>query len=562
MGQPGHLPTKDELINVNDLLAAYYDLKPDINNPSQKVAFGTSGHRGAAEKSSFNEAHIIAIVTAIVEYRKSQDHQGPLFVGFDSHLLSIAAFKTAVEVLEMAGVDYRIDTNITPELIDAAEKGETPQGSSIWTPTPAISRAIIKTGNKSDGIVITPSHNPPTDGGIKYNPPHGGPADTDVTKIIETRANEIIAEGVETIKRANFDEALVKAVRYDFRKEYVADLASVIDMEAIRKKGVRIGIDPMGGASVDYWSEIAKQYDLNLTVINPNTDPTFKFVTLDWDGKIRMDCSSPYAMAGFLNDAGKGEYDFLAGNDCDADRHGIATPSEDGYKLMNPNHYLATAISYLFGGARQDWDGAVKVGKTLVSSSLIDRVTAGLKRDLYEVPVGFKWFVEGLTEGWLGFGGEESAGASFLDIAGKVWTTDKDGIILCLLAAEIIAKTGKNPAELHADLINKYGESWYERIDAPATLEEKAALGKLSPEQVVTETLAGDKITGKLTKAPGNDSSIGGLKVTTENAWFAARPSGTENVYKIYAESFISEDHLKEVQGEAREIVNKAISAD
>ena len=561
MSKAGQLPTGVDLINVKEVLSAYYELQPDLEEMEQRVAFGTSGHRGTSINGSFNEAHIVAIVAATVEYRQSEGYGGPMFVGFDTHLLSMPAFKTALTVLGATEIEYRVDTHITAELLDKAEQGGVQRGTNIWTPTPAVSRAIISTGGGADGIVITPSHNPPAEGGIKYNAPHGGPAESNATKIIEARANELIMAGIEKIPRVEFAVALERAVRYDYREHYVADLAKVIDMEAIRESGVRIGADPMGGSSVDYWGEIAKRYGLNLTVVNPDTDPTFKFVPLDWDEKIRMDCSSSYAMAKLLEKAKNGsEFDILTGNDADADRHGIVAATESGYELMNPNHYLAVAIYYLFGEGRPEWGKAVKVGKTLVSSSLIDRVTQALARELYEVPVGFKWFVDGLAEGWLGFGGEESAGASLLQRDGKAWTTDKDGIAMCLLAAEIIAKTGKSPAKIHQELAKKYGESWYARIDAPASLEEKAALSKLSVEQVTADTLAGEPILAKLTEAPGNGAAIGGLKVATENAWFAARPSGTENIYKIYAESFKSASHLAEVQAAARELVNRAIS--
>lgn len=559
MGQVGKLPLEGDLIDVKEVLAAYYEKKPDVGVAAERVAFGTSGHRGASLKGSFTETHVAAITAAIVEYREAQGQKGPIFVGFDTHLLSVAAFRTVVSVLAKTGVEYRIDTHITEELLAAAERGEAPRGSGIWTPTPALSRAILATGGGADGIVITPSHNPPAEGGIKYNTPNGGPADGDVTKAIEARANEIIKAGLAGVERAGLAEALEKAGRYDYREKYIEELTKVVDMEAIAESGVRIGVDPMGGASVDYWGEIGKKYGLNLTVINPDTDPTFRFVTLDWDGKIRMDCSSPDAMAGLLQGAKVGEYDMLTGNDGDADRHGIAVPTEGGYSLMDPNHYLAACVEYLFGGGRPEWKESVKIGKTLVSSSLIDRVAQGLKKTLYEVPVGFKWFVEGLAEGWLGFGGEESAGASLLGRGGETWTTDKDGMVLSLLAAEIIAKTGKNPAKIHRGLVEKYGESWYERIDAPATPEEKKALSGLSPEQVEMDTLAGEPIVAKLTAAPGNGAAIGGLKVATKDAWFAARPSGTEDVYKIYAESFRSAEHLREVQEMAKEIVAKAI---
>lgn len=569
MSRAGQLPSADDLITIEQTVNAYYSHEPDANNPAQKVVFGTSGHRGAAEKVSFNEAHIVAITAATVEYRKSQGLGGAILVGFDTHLLSLPAFKSCLEVLAAAEVDLSIDTHVSQELIELALQGKAPEGCAIWTPTPAISHAILrananKTNNSelSDGIVITPSHNPPTDGGIKYNPAHGGAAGSEATNWIANRANELLPNW-RSIPRRSFEEALMKASRVDFRSNYVQDLVNVIDMSAIQQAGIRICADSLGGASVDYWSEIAKVYGLNLTVANSIIDPTFRFITLDWDEKIRMDCSSPNSMAGTLEKANASdEFDLFTGNDADSDRHGIVarSPVTGKFELMNPNHYLATAISYLFGDGRPDWSSDLGIGKTLVSSSLIDRVASGLGRRLFEVPVGFKWFVDGLIDGSIGFGGEESAGASFLRRDGTVWTTDKDGMLLALLAAEIMAKTGKSPVAVHRELIGKYGESWYERIDAPANLEQKAKLSSLNPSQVTASELAGEEITSKVTTAPGNGASIGGLKVTTENAWFAARPSGTEDVYKIYAESFISPDHLKEVQQSAKSVVNKAFN--
>ncbi|MDR0950409.1 MAG: phosphoglucomutase (alpha-D-glucose-1,6-bisphosphate-dependent) [Candidatus Ancillula sp.] len=576
-GQPA---VESDLIDIKDVVDKYYELEPDVNSPAEKVVFGTSGHRGGSQRKSFNEAHIVAITAAIAEYRLNQGIHGPLMIGFDTHLLSIPAFKTALEVLGATEIEYHIDSHVTKELLDLAEQGKAPEGCAIWTPTPGISHAILKYNSllndkgimdkaqMSDGIVVTPSHNPPTDGGFKYNPEHGGPADSDATKVIAARANEILASGWKDVKRIDFDSALAKAVLVDFRDDYVKDLKNIVDMQAIKDAGVRIGADPLGGASVDYWGEIAKQYGINLTVVNPKVDPTFRFMTLDWDEKIRMDCSSKFSMAGLVaGAASSGKYDILTGNDADSDRHGIVTTDADfDYKtktgkpgLMNPNHFLAVAISYLFGEGR-NWSDRPKIGKTLVSSSLIDRVAEGLNKPLVEVPVGFKWFVPGLIDGSFGFGGEESAGASYLRFNEKVWTTDKDGLIMALLASEIFAKTGKTPSQIHRELVTKYGQSWYARIDAPATLEEKDKLSKLSPEQVTAETLAGEEITAKMTKAPGNGAAIGGLKVTTKNAWFAARPSGTENVYKIYAESFISEEHLAQVQYEAKAVVAKALS--
>jgi phosphoglucomutase len=538
-GQPA---APSDLVDVASLVTAYYTLEPDPADPAQQVAFGTSGHRGSAFDRAFNEAHIVATTQAICEYRAAQGYDGPLFVGRDTHALSEPAWASALEVLV---------ANDVTVLVDAADR---------YTPTPAVSHAILRanrgrTSGLADGIVVTPSHNPPRDGGFKYNPPNGGPADTDATKVIAARANDLLREDLKGVQRVPFARARAAAQPHDFLVDYVDDLPSVLDLDAVREAGVRIGADPLGGASVDYWGAIAERHRLDLTVVNPLVDPTWRFMTLDWDGKIRMDCSSPSAMASLI---GKREqFQIATGNDADADRHGIVIP--DG-GLMNPNHFLAVAISHLFSH-RPEWGAEVAVGKTLVSSSLIDRVVAGLDRRLVEVPVGFKWFVPGLLDGSVGFGGEESAGASFLRRDGGVWTTDKDGILLALLASEIQAVTGSSPSQLHAELTARYGESAYARIDAPATREQKAALGKLSPEDVTATELAGEPITAKLTRAPGNDAAIGGLKVTTENAWFAARPSGTEDVYKVYAESFKGPDHLAQVQEEAKAVVSAALGS-
>ncbi|GAA2238954.1 phosphoglucomutase (alpha-D-glucose-1,6-bisphosphate-dependent) [Rarobacter faecitabidus] len=551
----GTLAQPSDLINVDELISAYFDLRPNPDDPAQKVTFGTSGHRGSSLDSAFNEAHILAITAAIIEYRKGQRFDGPLFIGRDTHALSLPATNTALEVLAAAGVEVRVDAR------------------DSYTPTPAVSHAILRAngvGSASglrtqgaglaDGIVVTPSHNPPRDGGFKYNPPHGGPADSDATSWIADRANRWLREGVEGIPRLGLEAAKnAETTRpYDYLAAYVDDLPSVLNLDAIRSAGVRIGADPLGGASVEYWGAIAERHKLDLTVVNPEVDPRWSFMTLDWDGKIRMDCSSPHAMASLVArmSAPNAAFDIATGNDADSDRHGIVTA--DG--LLNPNHFLATAISYLYGTARPGWPAGAAIGKTLVSSSLIDRVAAGLDRRLIEVPVGFKWFVPGLLDGSIGFGGEESAGASFLRLNGDVWTTDKDGIILALLASEILATTGETPSARHRDLVEQYGQSWYARVDAPATLEEKARLAALTPSQVTSTQLAGEPITAALTEAPGNGAKIGGLKVTTKNAWFAARPSGTENVYKIYAESFVSEDHLKQVQDEARVVVSAALA--
>ena len=526
-----------DLIDVHDLVKAYYERVPDVSVAEQRVVFGTSGHRGSSLDTAFNEAHIAAITQAIVEYRAGQGITGPLFIGKDTHGLSRPAETTALEVLEANGVNALVD-----EFDD-------------YVPTPALSHAIIKYNvehpgePQADGIVITPSHNPPRDGGFKYNPPHGGPADSDATTWIANRANELIADGNRGVRRA--EPSGVET--YDYRGRYVEDLASIIDIDAIRSAGIRIGADPLGGASVNYWKLIAEHYGLDLTVVNPLVDPAWGFMTLDWDGKIRMDPSSPSAMASVV--ARRHEYDILTGNDADADRHGVVTP--DG-GLMNPNHYLAVAIRYLYTH-RPGWREDAAIGKTLVSSSMIDRVAAGLGRRLWEVPVGFKWFVPGLVDGSVGFGGEESAGASFLRKDGTAWTTDKDGILLALLASEILAVTGKTPSQLYAELVAEFGDPAYERVDAVATKEQKARLGKLSGDASTATELAGDPILARLSEAPGNGAAVGGVKVVTEFAWFAARPSGTEDVYKIYAESFKGPEHLKLVQAEAKKIVDAAL---
>jgi phosphoglucomutase len=537
----GQLAAASDLVDVPHLVTAYYTVQPDPADPVQQVAFGTSGHRGSSLDGAFNEAHILATTQAICEYRAGQGYDGPLFVGRDTHGLSEPAWASALEVLAANDVTVLVD----------AQDG--------YTPTPAVSHAILtanrgRTSGLADGIVVTPSHNPPRDGGFKYNPPSGGPADTDATGWIARRANELLVAGLEGVERIPFARARAAAQPYDFLGSYVDDLPNVLDLDAVRDAGVHIGADPLGGASVGYWGEIADRHRLDLTVVNPLVDPTWRFMTLDWDGKIRMDCSSPSAMASLIGR--KDEFAIATGNDADADRHGIVTP--DG-GLMNPNHFLAVAISYLFSH-RPEWGEQTAVGKTLVSSSLIDRVVADLGRTLVEVPVGFKWFVPGLLDGSVGFGGEESAGASFLRRDGGVWTTDKDGILLALLASEIQAVTGSSPSQLHAEMTARFGESAYARIDAAASREEKAKLGKLSPSDVAATELAGEPITAKLTRAPGNDAAIGGLKVTTENAWFAARPSGTEDVYKVYAESFKGPDHLAQVQQEAKAVVSAALS--
>jgi len=530
------------LIDVDELLQAYWE-RPDPTDPAQRVAFGTSGHRGSSLRGSFNEAHIVATTEAICRYRKAQGTDGPLFIGRDTHALSEPATRTAVEVLVAKGLEVMID----------ARDG--------YTPTPSLSHAILAynrrgPAHQADGIVVTPSHNPPDDGGFKYNPPNGGPADTDATKWIEDEANRLLADGVDAVPRIPYERALEadNLHRYDFLTAYVDDLPSVLDIDSIRSSGLRLGADPLSGASVAYWAAIAERHKLDLTVVNDQVDPTFSFVPVDWDGKIRMDPSSRYAMSGLVGLAER--FDVAFGNDADADRHGIVTPSAG---LLNPNHYLSVAISYLFGGHRQNWPADTGVGKTLVSSSMIDRVVDDLGRRLVEVPVGFKWFVDGLLNGTLGFGGEESAGASLLRRDATTWTTDKDGIALCLLSAEITAVTGKDPGQLYQDLTARFGAPAYRRVDAPATPEQKAKLGRLSPEDVTSTELAGDPITAVLTKAPGNDAPIGGLKVTTAQGWFAARPSGTEDVYKIYAESFRGPDHLDAIITDAQALVSRTL---
>ncbi|MFH5821048.1 phosphoglucomutase (alpha-D-glucose-1,6-bisphosphate-dependent) [Georgenia sp. AZ-5] len=553
----GTTARSEDLIDVDQVVSAYYDREPDVDDATQQVAFGTSGHRGSSLDGAFNEAHIVATTAAIVEYRRSQGIDGPLYIGRDTHALSEPAWRTAVEVLAAAGVEARVDA----------------RGS--FTPTPAVSQAILRANGAgttggvrtvgpelADGIVVTPSHNPPRDGGFKYNPPHGGPAGSDATSVIAARANEILRSGWKQVERVPFDSAIAAETtrKHDYLTSYVDDLSNVLDIDAIRDAGVRIGADPLGGASVEYWGAVAERYGLDLTVVNPEVDPTWRFMTLDWDGKIRMDCSSPSAMASLVAkmraDGGAAPFDVATGNDADSDRHGIVTPDAG---LMNPNHYLAVAIEYLFTH-RPQWPAAAAIGKTLVSSALIDRVADGLGRRLIEVPVGFKYFVPGLIDGSVGFGGEESAGASFLRKDGNVWTTDKDGILLALLASEILAVTGRSPSQLHADLVERYGDSAYARIDAAASKPQKAKLAKLQPDDVAATELAGEPITGRLVDAPGNGAAIGGLKVTTESAWFAARPSGTEDVYKIYAESFRGPQHLAQVQAEARKVVDAALA--
>jgi phosphoglucomutase len=532
-----------DLVDVAHLVTAYYTLEPDPDDVDQQVVFGTSGHRGSSLDTAFNEVHIAATTQAICDYRQEQGYDGPLLIGRDTHALSEPAWATAIEVLVANDVQVWVDDH------------------DGYTPTPAVSRSIVAvnggrtTGSGlADGIVVTPSHNPPRDGGFKYNPPHGGPADTDATKVIAARANELIRANLEGVRRTAFSGARRACVPHAFLAEYVADLPNVVDIEAIKRAGIRIGADPLGGASVEYWGVIAERHGLDLTVVNPLVDPTWRFMTLDWDGKIRMDCSSPNAMASLIHH--KDEYQIATGNDADADRHGIVTPDAG---LMNPNHYLAVAIGYLFGEHRAHWPAAARIGKTLVSSSMIDRVAADLGREMVEVPVGFKWFVPGLIDGSFGFGGEESAGASFLRRDGSTWTTDKDGLILDLLASEILAVTGKTPSQLYGELVARHGDPAYARVDAPATREQKAKLAALSASAVTATELAGEEIVAKLTEAPGNGAAIGGLKVVTENAWFAARPSGTEDVYKIYAESFRGPDHLAEVQSAAREVVSAAL---
>ncbi|WP_432112487.1 phosphoglucomutase (alpha-D-glucose-1,6-bisphosphate-dependent) [Streptomyces sp. YPW6] len=538
----GHPAQPADLVDVARLVTAYYALHPDPADAAQRVAFGTSGHRGSAFASAFNDDHIAATTQAICDYRTRQGTDGPVFLGADTHALSEPARVTALEVLAANGATVLIDS----------EDG--------YTPTPAVSHAILthnqgRTGHQADGIVVTPSHNPPADGGFKYNPPNGGPAASDATSWIQDRANALIEAGLGEVRRIPYARALAADTthRHDFLTAYVDDLPSVLDLDAVRDAGIRIGADPLGGASVAYWARIAERHRIDLTVVNPLADPTWRFMSLDWDGRIRMDCSSPHAMASLIEQ--RDRYAIATGNDADADRHGIVTP--DG-GLMNPNHYLAVAIDYLYTH-RDAWAAGTGIGKTLVSSSMIDRVAQDLGRTLVEVPVGFKWFVEGLYGGSLGFGGEESAGASFLRRDGRVWTTDKDGILLALLASEITAVTGSTPSEHYARLTGRFGDPAYARIDAPATREEKAVLARLSPQQVKADTLAGEPVTAVLTEAPGNGAPIGGLKVCTDSAWFAARPSGTEDVYKVYAESFQGPGHLARVQEEARELVSEAL---
>jgi phosphoglucomutase len=538
-GQPA---ADEDLVDVAKLVTAYYTVHPDPGDPVQRVSFGTSGHRGSAFTATFNEDHILATTQAICEYRAAQGIDGPLYLGADTHALSEPAQVSALEGLAANGVHVRTD----------ARGG--------YTPTPAVSRAILAhnasaEASPADGIVVTPSHNPPPDGGFKYNPPDGGPAGTDITREIQDRANELLAGGLKGVRRIPYARALAADTTgtFDFLDSYVSALDRVVDLAAIRNAGIHIGADPLGGASVAYWGEIGERYGLDLNVVNPHVDPTFRFMTLDWDGKIRMDCSSPYAMASLIKR--QHEFTIATGNDTDADRHGIVTPDAG---LLNPNHYLAVAIDYLFRH-RDGWPPHAAVGKTLVSSSMIDRVTEGLGRPLLEVPVGFKWFVPGLLNGSVAFGGEESAGASFLQREGSVWTTDKDGIILALLASEITAVTGRSPSQLYSELAERYGAPAYARIDTAATREQKAALAKLSPEQVTAGELAGEKITAALTTAPGNGAPIGGLKVVTASGWFAARPSGTEDVYKLYAESFRGPDELAAIQKQAQEIIAAAI---
>jgi phosphoglucomutase len=554
-----------DLVDVPHLVTAYYTGEPDPDDPGQQVVFGTSGHRGSSLRNAFNQVHIWATTQAICDYRAEQGYDGPLFLGRDTHALSEPAWASALEVLAANGVTVLVDDR------------------DGYTPTPAVSHAILRanhgrstgrstghttgrstgrstghttghTTGLADGIVVTPSHNPPADGGFKYNPPHGGPADSDATKVVAARANDYIRSGLTGVRRVPFTRARAAASPYDFLGGYVDDLPAVLDLDRVREAGVRVGADPLGGASVGYWGEIAERHRLDLTVVNPLVDATWRFMTLDWDGRIRMDCSSPSAMASLIER--RADFDLATGNDADADRHGIVTP--DG-GLMNPNHYLAVAIRYLTGN-RPGWSADAVVGKTLVSSSMIDRVVAATGRRMTEVPVGFKWFVPGLLDGSVVFGGEESAGASFLRHDGTVWTTDKDGILLALLASEILAVTGRTPSQHYAELTAEFGAPAYARVDAPATREEKARLGALTPEAVTADILAGDPITQRLTEAPGNGAAIGGLKVVTEHAWFAARPSGTEDVYKIYAESFKGEDHLTRVQAEAREVVAAALA--
>lgn len=546
--------TPEDLINVDEVLGSYYDLIPDAAVPEQRVAFGTSGHRGSSLKTSFNEAHIVAITQAIAEYRAQAHIDGPLYIGRDTHALSLPAWKTAIEVLTANGVRVRIDSR------------------DDYTPTPTISQAIL-THNRAadgtqrfsgpdlaDGIVVTPSHNPPTDGGFKYDPPTGGPAPAETTNAIAQRANELLPDW-KNIARIPFSQAIASDLieRFDYREHYVDDLKNVIDFQLIKDSGVRLGIDPLGGASVNYWDLINEKYGLNIGVVNPKVDPQWSFMTIDHDGKIRMDPSSPYAMKGLVDRLNAGawdQYDLVGGTDPDADRHGIVCP---GTGVMNPNHYIAVCVEYLFGGNRPGWPAGAGVGKTLVSSSLIDRVAASINARLVEVPVGFKWFVDPLFNGEVGFGGEESSGMSFLRFDGHVWTTDKDGIIPDLLAAEITAKTGKNPGQLHEEQVARFGESWYKRVDTPTTLEQKQKFAGLTPQSVTDTVLGGELIEQKMTEAPGNNAPIGGIKVTTKDNWFAARPSGTENIYKVYAESFVSEEVLDTVLEEAASVVDKAL---
>lgn len=551
----GMLASEKDLVDIDALIGAYYDDVPDPTVASERVIFGTSGHRGSALKRTFNEAHIVAISQAIAEYRKKAGITGPLYMGRDTHALSLPAWKTSIEVLIANGVRVRIDAR------------------DDYTPTPTVSQAIL-THNRAadgtqrfsgddiaDGIVVTPSHNPPTDGGFKYDPTTGGPASAEITAAIADRANELLPDW-KNVKRIPFEQAITSDLieRFDFRQHYVEDLKNVIDFDVIKSSGVRLGIDPLGGASVNYWPLINEMYGTNIGILNPDVDPQWSFMTLDHDGKIRMDPSSPYAMKGLLDRLNAGawdKYDLVGGTDPDADRHGIVCP---GTGVMNPNHYIAVCVEYLFGGNRPQWPAQAGVGKTLVSSSLIDRVVDSIGAKLVEVPVGFKWFVDPLFSGEVGFGGEESSGMSFLRMDGRVWTTDKDGLIPDLLAAEITARTGKNPAELHADQVERFGESWYTRVDTPTTLETKLKFSGLTADSVSATSLAGEDITAKMTTAPGNGTPIGGLKVTTENSWFAARPSGTENIYKVYAESFISPENLEKVVEQATEVVNDALA--
>jgi phosphoglucomutase len=556
VAQNAGLPaTQQDRIDVDEVLSKYYNLIPDSSQPGQRVSFGTSGHRGSSLTTSFNEAHIVAISQAIAEHRFKEGITGPLYLGRDTHALSLPAWRTAIEVLIANGVRVRVDSR------------------DDYTPTPTISQAIL-THNRAndgsqrfsgtdiaDGIVVTPSHNPPTDGGFKYDPPTGGPATQAVTQAIANRANELL-DSFKLIKRIPFEQAIRSELveRFDYRQHYVDDLNTVIDFDIIRSSGVRLGIDPLGGASVNYWPLISEKYDLDIGLVNSDIDPTWQFMTLDHDGKIRMDPSSPYAMKGLIDRLNAGawnSYDLVGGTDPDADRHGIVCP---GSGIMNPNHYIAVCVEYLFSGNRPDWPANAGVGKTLVSSSLIDRVATSIGATLVEVPVGFKWFVDPLFKGQIAFGGEESSGMSFLRKNGQVWTTDKDGLVPDLLAAEMTARTGKNPSELHASQVERFGESWYQRVDTPTTLEEKTRFASLNTTDIEANQLAGETITAKLTKAPGNDANIGGIKVITDNNWFAARPSGTENIYKVYAESFVSPETLNEVLNDANRIVSHALN--